>query len=485
MFRSRYAAGVLWDRQTWLGVLTMHFSRPACSSISCTSFGIPPGKRSLAMNKRNWIVSGAAVAVVAAVALGAVLWAGRWTQPAIAAVPAAVQPAPVLQEPEVNAAAGEAYIQSYAAKFVCTEPLQAGAIFNGPVAPLVRQKTDVLVHNPTGFPVTFFKKAVIAPVEKFGELNQGVDPGKYYRVTLQPDRSFRIDCDDIAKLLTGDAKATFLSAYGIGVTVEGFVVVLIGPQQSTAGTVTRYAPLDVTSEYVRSSEFLKKDINYQPWWWYWPAASIPWRLGYAYQRVLPLSVDAQQANIDCRGALISALQGDVDRVMGTGQGAQQTHAGLEAGSKLDPTTIPQQSEVGDPALVPLIGRCDKISLGGALGMSVDYVLVSNVSPNGGYPWLPGHWYDLAMVVPQNKDIDLDKLMRDWQSQRWIDAGTPAADVSSAMAYYFPYWCGWGYWWWWNTTDCIDIGVGDGESLDVEQVTPVRVLMPNWPPATNP
>jgi hypothetical protein len=35
--------------------------------------------------------------------------------------------------------------------------------------------------------------------------------------------------------------------------------------------------------------------------------------------------------------------------------------------------------------------------------------------------------------------------------------------------------------WWNSSDCIDIGVGEGESLDVEQITPVRVFMPQWPP----
>jgi hypothetical protein len=51
-----------------------------------------------------------------------------------------------------------------------------------------------------------------------------------------------------------------------------------------------------------------------------------------------------------------------------------------------------------------------------------------------------------------------------------------------MAYWFPYWCGWGYWWsGWHGSDCIDIAVGDGESLDVNQITPVRVFYPQWPP----
>ena len=58
----------------------------------------------------------------------------------------------------------------------------------------------------------------------------------------------------------------------------------------------------------------------------------------------------------------------------------------------------------------------------------------------------------------------------------------STDVDVAMPYFFPYWCGWSYWWWWgNSGDCIDIGVGDGESLDVETVAPNRVLMTRWPP----
>lgn len=438
------------------------------------------------MSKRNWVAGGVAVAALAGLLFGVILWAGWWPQPALAAPPLAVQPAPLQQD----ASNAEAYVQSYAAKFVCTEALQPGVIFRGPVAPLVQQKTDILVHNPNGFALTFFKKAVIAPLEQFGKVEQDNPlgtPGKYYRVQLQPDRSFRIDCDDIAKLLTGNANATFIGTYGVGVTVEGFVVILNGPQTVAGTTQARIGPLDVTAEYVRSSEVMKKDIHFQPWWTYWSVPGIPWRLGYAYQRVilLPPLPELQLQNIDCRRHLIDALHGDVNREMGSNQGAQQTNAALENGAKLDPSNPPPDTGQGDPALVPLIGRCDKVFVGTGLGMSVDYVLVSNRTLSAGYPWSPGRWYDLALVVPQNKDIDLDRLMRDWQTQRWTDAGAAAADVNAAMAYYFPYWCGWGYWWWWNTGDCIDIGVGEGESLDVEQVTPVRVLLPNWPPATSP
>jgi hypothetical protein len=91
---------------------------------------------------------------------------------------------------------------------------------------------------------------------------------------------------------------------------------------------------------------------------------------------------------------------------------------------------------------------------------------------------------LALVTPQNVNVDMDAYFRQWERQRWINAGAAAGAVDAALVYYFPYWCGWGYWyWWWNAGGCVDIGVGEGESLDVEQITPVRVFMPQWPPPT--
>ena len=99
-----------------------------------------------------------------------------------------------------------------------------------------------------------------------------------------------------------------------------------------------------------------------------------------------------------------------------------------------------------------------------------------------YPWIPGRWNDLTVVVPQNMSIDLDDYMRNWYTQRWLETGADKVPVTDAMTYFFPYHCGWGYWWWWwQGGDCIDIGVGEGESIDVEQITPVRVIMSEWPP----
>lgn len=153
-------------------------------------------------------------------------------------------------------------ILSYAAKFVCLESLQPGTLLYSAVAPIVKETTGVLIHNPNDFPVTFFKKAVRALLED----QNPIAPGNWKKLQLNPDYAVRIDCDDYAKLLTGNPAATFIGTYGIGVEVEGYVVIGIRPQTLAGTNQERYGTLDVTAEYTRSSEVLKKDINFQPWW---------------------------------------------------------------------------------------------------------------------------------------------------------------------------------------------------------------------------
>jgi hypothetical protein len=418
------------------------------------------------------------------------LGVGWWAR-APQAESALAAPATLAQSTEAQpavAAANDPLVLSYAAKFSCLEPLQPGQVSYSLAAPIVGQQTEVSIHNPNDFPVVLYKKAVRAPLEDLPP----IPPGRWKELVLEPDHAVRVDCDDIAKLLTGNQSATFLNTFGIGVKVEGFVVVAIGPNPGTTPADIRYSPLDVVATYVRNSEVLKKDIGYQPWWTWWWRWPLPWRLGYPYQRLVP--IDATQ-NIDCRGNLVQALHDDVEREMaGTPDLAAQTHLALDIGLGIGPATVMGQSAEAEPALVAMVGRCDKVDPGLA---SVDYVLLSNkgptdpepIQPTGDqtpqfilYPWIPGRWHDLTVVVPQNVTKDLDAYIRDWHAQLWLESGVDAAIVNDAMPYFFPYWCGWGYWWWWwNGGDCIDIGVGEGESIDVEQITPVRVIMSQWPP----
>jgi hypothetical protein len=125
-----------------------------------------------------------------------------------------------------------------------------GTVSFGQSVPLVLESTDVLVHNPNGFAVTYYEKPVLAPLAS----SEPKDPGKWREVQLKPDYAVRLDCDEITKLLTGDPAATFFSYYGPGKRVEGFVVIGIGPQSAVGTAAARYAPLDVTAEYVRGSE---------------------------------------------------------------------------------------------------------------------------------------------------------------------------------------------------------------------------------------
>ena len=206
------------------------------------------------------------VALVAGVGLGGMvvpaLGAGQTAEEIQRAASAPVDES--LGEAQPSAGGQDPLILSYAAKFVCLEPLQAGMVSYQKAVPIVQERTDVLVHNPNDFPVTFYKKAVRARLEDIDP----EEPGDWVELDLDPDYALRINCDDIAGLLTGNPSATFLSTYGIGARVEGFVVIGIGPQTTASGE-WKYGRLDVTAEYSRSSEVLKKDISYQPWWRYW------------------------------------------------------------------------------------------------------------------------------------------------------------------------------------------------------------------------
>ncbi len=389
----------------------------------------------------------------------------------------------------LNPAIGVA-VKQYAAKFVCLEPLQPGQVFIGPTAPVVKEATDVLIHNPQASTVIFYKKAVRAAIEGAPT----IPPGAWNREILEADRAMKVDCDEIARLLTGSPSATFIGTFGIGVEVVGFVVVAIGPQSPTGGDPTP-PDLDVRADYVRGSETFKKDIAYQSWWWWW-WWPLPWRLGYSYERFIPIP---STGNIDCRGILYNELMSDVRAQVRDPLEQQHSIAALQRGSEIDYATQHGHGDLsGSHALVAMVGGCKKLSLTTA---SVDYVLFSTDAPTDDdprkvatrdgpeataiirYPWWIGRWYDLAMVMPNNHNVDLDGHIRNWQADAWLRAGAPASAVSLAMPYYVPWWCGWGYWWWWwNGQDCIDIGVGEGESLDVETIPHTAVRYPKWPPS---
>jgi hypothetical protein len=79
-------------------------------------------------------------------------------------------------------------------------------------------------------------------------------------------------------------------------------------------------------------------------------------------------------------------------------------------------------------------------------------------------------------------VDLDTFLPQWQMQRWIDVGLSSPSVGSAMVYFFPWWCGTAYWWGWGGSgDCIDVGVGEAQSVDVVPIEPVGVTLATWPP----
>ncbi len=444
------------------------------------------------MRQRRFYKLGIAGLFVVALALVAGLWqtdavhfGSGGSASAVSGEPNQVDGEGIIpNQPVADSSSADPLIFSYAIKFVCQEALQPGsAASTGIGAPIVQMKTEAVIHNPQNASVDVYKKAVEAKFES----QAAPVPGGKRKVTVQPDRSFRVDCDDFAKLLKNDLTVTFLGVFGIGVKEEGFVVL----------HTTR--ALDVTADYIRGSEVLKKDISYMPWWdWWWWA--LPWQLGYPYERTaLPV-----QGNFDCRQAVSNALFDDTITFSFAQPGQQSyTQNAIQIGRTLNDTHLPQGNEPA--ALVPLIGSCKKyvtvVNGTSTTVADVDYVIVSNRTPSdqavgvpGGaaicpaviaYPWIYGKFYNLNVVLPNNIDLDMDKYIRDWHQDAWVRAGAALATVQCNIGYYFPYWCGWGYWyWWWNGGDCENIGVGEGESLQAEQVTPQRVFCNQFPPTDN-
>lgn len=422
--------------------------------------------------------------VVAAIVLIAVIALLKVSGPA-GANTALANPALAAQEAETAepaaTSAQDPLILSYPAKFVCQETLRPGELYYGFYPPVVKQTTNVLVHNPNAYPITFYRKAVLARLTN----QSAMTPTLWYSVTLQPDHSIRFTCDDVARMLSNVPTATYAGTYVLGVELEGYFVIAVGPQGATQ---PQFGTLDVTAEYVRGSEELKKDIVHENWWWWW-WWPLPWQLGKPFERIIPIS---PTQNIDCYAMLYDVLAQDVRDVILDPTTQQWTLQALQVGRNYNPNGIGCLTTQITPAIVAKIGKCDKID---TTHMEVDYVLFSNKSPLDPdprtpgaqpspfvFPWTPGRLYDLNVVMPQNYNTDMYVYMREWYTLRWMEAGRPEQAVRSAMSYYAPYWCGWGYWaWWWNGADCIDIGAGEGESLDVERVTPSRVFMPNWPP----
>jgi hypothetical protein len=175
----------------------------------------------------------------------------------------------------------------------------------------------------------------------------------------------------------------------------------------------------------------------------------------------------------------------------------ETILALNNGRTHEPVLPADSATQVAPALVAFLGDCEMTGS----GLQVQYALLSNMAPmnanpiNGvipnpvsvHYPWPLGRWLDLPLIIPQNRNIDLSAFFVSWHAQQWLDVAAPTDNnnIQVNMAYFFPLWCGLRPWWpWWSGGDCTDIGVGEGESLDIETVTPVRVMMKVWPPALN-
>jgi len=405
----------------------------------------------------------------------------------LTAVPKAFSAPPAEEQKSVQAQEGEneEVVLSYSAKFVCTAPQPAGMPYYGSTPPVVHQTTEILVHNPNDHAVVISKAAYIALVEPpIQEIFEPMDMILYGPIPA--GASFSIDCSDIAGHLLSQE-------FQVGTTYEGFVTIAIGPHQLYDEVL--YPQLEVTAEYTRGSDTLIKDIHYQPWWTYWPwdfeDGIFPFQLGFPYTRIITLTTTYYPDLYYCKPELLDKVSRDVIDAITDLTLRDEILDALEVGYTdyfggdypgMQPNVLPPEDP--DPALIAVIGRCEVIIDGGIRYMEVAYVMVSNQAPPGSpiYPWIPGRWYDLPVVFPTNMTTDLDYLFNYWHAQMWSDyignTYTPE-ELMPKLDYFFPYWSGWSGWWWdYNGTDSIDVGFGQGESIDVEQIMPSR-LVRSW------
>jgi hypothetical protein len=122
----------------------------------------------------------------------------------------------------------------YSSKFLCgfQRPPAAGAADGSaptrePAVKPGNYATAINIQNFHRFPVTFCKRAVLAPAERCYD-GQGDDSclkavvGKAVRFTLQSSQAVSVDCKDIVTLLGGTVPAF----------IEGFVEISVVPQKN-------------------------------------------------------------------------------------------------------------------------------------------------------------------------------------------------------------------------------------------------------------
>jgi hypothetical protein len=150
----------------------------------------------------------------------------------------------------------------YSSKFLCgfQRPPTGGAA-TGPAPtrePAVKPgnyATAINVQNFHHFPVTFCKRAVLAPAERCYE-KQGDDSclkavvGKPISFTLQSSQAVSIDCKDIVTLLGGTVPAF----------IEGFVEISVAPQSN----LSLSNPISVTGVYTSLGCTLTPGVNECP-----------------------------------------------------------------------------------------------------------------------------------------------------------------------------------------------------------------------------
>lgn len=138
--------------------------------------------------KKTVVFSGLVVALVAAIAGGALLFTQVQSGSA-----SHIQSSPAHS------------VNQYSSKFLCGTILSPASALGSVLAPGV-YNTAVNIHNANDFAVTIQKKAVISVPESTlpPSLNQGLPSGRRNEI-LQPDASMEVDCAEIVNILNNSS----------------------------------------------------------------------------------------------------------------------------------------------------------------------------------------------------------------------------------------------------------------------------------------
>jgi hypothetical protein len=151
-------------------------------------------------------------------------------------------------------ASTESNTLEYSARILC------GTIAgeDGPLRP-GRYDSDINIFNRQSFPVSFIWRAVLSSDFQADSQNKGVRNGNFILMTLNPEASISISCNDIRQYLPAHSRDSsntdfFEGVLTISIELDPFVQGALSSSSSASNETDQYSELVITSPSNQSSE---------------------------------------------------------------------------------------------------------------------------------------------------------------------------------------------------------------------------------------